>query len=86
MCDNSECTWLSQFFRALVLLFTPWMPCSGYLEKSCWKELSRSFAWELFFCDQCAVDEYVAAHKAHGKAIPKVMLNEDVLDEHFRIV
>ena len=35
---------------------------------------------------QCAADEYVAAHEAHGKAIPKVMLNDDVLDEHFRIV
>ena len=53
------------------------------------KLLERAFeilCMGAFFGDQCAVDEYVAAHKAHGKAIPKVMLNEDVLDEHFHIV
>ena len=52
MCDNSECTWLSQFFRALVLLFTPWMPYSGYFER---KLLERAFEilcmGALFFGD-----------------------------------
>ena len=26
----------------------------------------------LFFGDQCAVDEYVAAHEPRGKPVPKV--------------
>ena len=48
MCDNSECTSLSQFFRARVLLFTPWMPCSGYLER---KLLERAF--EILYMGAC---------------------------------
>ena len=40
----------------------------------------------LFFGDQCTVDEHVAAHKAHGKTIPKVMLSDDVLDEHYGLL
>ena len=55
-------------------------------KKAAGKSFRDPLHGSLCFGDQCAVDEYVAAHEAHGKAIPKVMLSDDVLDEHFRIV
>ena len=65
MCDNSECTWLFQFFRVLVLLFTPWIGLPR--KKAAGKSFRDPLHGSLFFGDQCAVDEHVAAHEAHGK-------------------
>ena len=60
--------------------------CLATSKKAVGKSFRDPLHESFFFGDQCGVDEYVAAHEAHGKAIPKVMLSDDVLDEHYRIV
>ena len=78
MCDNSECAWLSNSGTVIYSMDAFFgLPHKKIAGKSFRDPLHGSLS--LFFGDQCAVDVHVAAREAYGKAIPKVMLSDDVL-------